>query len=222
MQYIITFLEGVITFVSPCLLPMLPVYISYFGGTKDDRRGTRTLFNAFGFVLGFTILFVVMGAMAGTLGRLLNQFQTAINILCGAVVVVFGLNYLGALNIPILNKMHGPNGVKRPGFWSSVLFGIVFAVCWTPCMGAFLGSALAMAASQASAFKGVLLLLLYSMGLGIPFLVSAVLIEKLKGALGFIKRNYKVVMGVCGGLLVAVGVLIMTGLMGRLIALLSF
>lgn len=137
MQYVIAFLEGVVTFLSPCLLPMLPVYLSYFaaGGPRTTRR---TLAGALGFVAGFTAVFVALGALAGTLGGLLRQYQTLVNLVCGGVVILFGLNFLGVLH---LDLFHG-SAARAPqggGFWQSAVFGAVFSVGWTPCVGAFLG-----------------------------------------------------------------------------------
>lgn len=220
MQYFISFLEGIITFISPCLLPMLPIYISYFAGGREIST-KKTVLNALGFVLGFTIVFTALGALAGTLGSFLIKYQTIVNIVCGAVVVFFGLNFLGVLK---LNLFHGINGdveTDNMGFFSAMLFGMIFSVGWTPCVGAFLGSALMLASTQGHIFKGVLMLLCYSLGLGIPFLISAVLIDKLKGAFLFIKKNYQIINIICGVFLVIVGFSMATGLLGRLLALLS-
>ena len=220
MQYFIAFLEGIITFISPCLLPLLPVYVSYFAG-GEERTVTRTLKNAAGFVAGFTVLFVLMGALAGTGGGFLQKYQTAVNVVTGLVVIFFGLNFLGVLRINLFRGMkHSPESGKM-GFFSSMLFGMVFSIGWTPCVGAFLGSALMLASQQGQAAAGVLMLLAYSLGLGIPFLASAVLIDRLKNAFQFIKRNYKIINIVSGTLLILVGVLMMTGLLGRLLAVLS-
>ena len=151
------------------------------------------------------------------------RYGTAVNIVTGLVVVVFGFNYLGVLNIPFLNRtFHTGANVRDLGFRSSILFGIVFSVGWTPCVSAFLGSALMMASQQGSVVQGILMLLVFSLGLGIPFLVSAVLIERLKTAFNFIKRNYKVINAVSGGLLVIVGILMMTGTFGYFLSLLAF
>ncbi len=219
MQYFISFLEGIITFISPCLLPMLPIYISYFagGGIRSTRK---TLLGAGGFVAGFTIMFVLMGALAGTVGSFLTKHQTAVNIVSGLIVIFFGLNFLGVFR---LNLFRGGNGVakKQTGFFSALLFGIVFSVGWTPCVGAFLGSALMLASQQAHVVKGMLLLLSYSLGLGLPFLVSAVLIDRLKSAFHWIKQNYKIINLVSGCLLVLIGVLMATGTLGKLLQLLS-
>ena len=214
MQYIISFLEGIVTFISPCLLPMLPIYISYFAG-GGERSTTRTLRCAFGFVLGFTAVFVAMGALAGTVGSFLVRHQTIVNIVLGAVVIFFGLNYLGVLNLNLFRGMRGEVKTADMNFLSAFVFGVVFSVGWTPCVGVFLGSALMLASQQGSALVGTLMLLSYSAGLGVPFLVSAVLIDQLKGAFGFIKKNYAVINKVCGSLLIAVGVLMATGLLNR-------
>lgn len=222
MQYAVSFLEGIITFVSPCLLPMLPIYISYFaGGGEAGRAGT--LKNAAGFILGFTTVFLLMGAFAGTIGRLLRQYSAAVNLIAGSVVVIFGLNYLGILNIGFLNRQSERQvNVRNLGFFSSYVFGFIFSVSWTPCVGAFLGSALMLASQEGSALQGMLMLLSYSLGLGIPFFFSALLIDRLKGAFDMIKRNYGVINKVSGGLLVLIGVFMMTGKMGQLLSLLTF
>lgn len=219
MQYFIAFLEGIITFISPCLLPMIPLYVSYFAGGKE-RNTKKTIKNALGFIFGFTIVFVLMGALAGTFGQLLNEYKKIVDIVTGLIVIFFGLNFLGVFK---LNIFKGSKKAKTEnlGFLSSMIFGIVFSIGWTPCVGAFLGSALMMAASQGQATEGIIMLLLYSLGLGVPFFISAILIDKLRGAFTFIKKHYKVINTVCGCLLVVVGVLMATGLFGKFISLLS-
>ena len=214
MQYVISFLEGIVTFISPCLLPMLPIYISYFAGGGERTTG-KTLRCASGFVLGFTAVFVAMGALAGTLGSFLIRYQTIVNIVLGSIVVLFGLNFLGVLNLNLFKGMRGEVKTRDMNFLSAFVFGVVFSVGWTPCVGVFLGSALMLASQQGSAVMGTLMLLSYSLGLGVPFLVSAVLIDQLKSAFTFIKRNYGVINKVCGGLLIVVGVLMMTGMLTR-------
>ena len=220
MQYVISFLEGIVTFISPCLLPMLPIYISYFAGGGERSTG-KTLRCASGFVLGFTAVFVAMGALAGTVGSFFIRYQTIVNIVLGGIVVLFGLNFLGILNLNLFKGMRGEVKTRDMNFWSAFLFGVVFSVGWTPCVGVFLGSALMLASQQGSAVMGTLMLLSYSLGLGVPFLVSAVLIDQLKSAFTFIKRNYGVINKVCGGLLIVVGVLMMTGMLTRMLNVLS-
>ena len=220
MQYFIAFLEGIITFISPCLLPMLPVYVSYFAGSKDTSTA-KTLKNALAFVLGFTTVFVAMGALAGTVGHFLSQYQVVVNIITGLVVVFFGLNFIGVFNLNIFKGINSNIDKNNLGFFSSLLFGIVFSIGWTPCVGAFLGSALMLASQQGQVLTGVIMLLLYSLGLGIPFVLSAVLIDKLKSTFNFIKKNYKVINIVSGAILILVGVLMMTGLMTKFVAILA-
>ena len=220
MQYVISFLEGIVTFISPCLLPMLPIYISYFAGGGERTTG-KTLRCASGFVLGFTAVFVAMGALAGTVGSFLIRYQTVVNIVLGSIVVLFGLNFLGVLNLNLFKGMRGVVKTRDMNFLSAFVFGVVFSVGWTPCVGVFLGSALMLASQQGSAVMGTLMLLSYSLGLGVPFLVSAVLIDQLKSAFTFIKRNYGVINKVCGGLLIVVGVLMATGMLTRILNILS-
>lgn len=220
MQYMISFLEGIITFISPCLLPMLPIYISYFAG-GGERSTKKTMKCALGFILGFTIVFVSMGALAGTIGSFLKSHQQTVNIVSGVIVILFGLNFLGILK---LNLFHGTKksvNTTDLGFFTSALFGIIFSVGWTPCVGAFLGSALMLASQQGHVLTGMIMLLCYSLGLGIPFIISALLIDKLKSTFAFIKKNYRVINMVCGGFLIVIGVLMATGTMGRFLSLLS-
>ena len=217
LQYLISFLEGIITFISPCLLPMLPIYLSYFAGGSQERSMKRTLTCVLGFVLGFTVVFVAMGALAGTLGSFLLKYQTAVNLVSGAVIIFFGLNFLGVLKVNLFRGAQRQVDTSDMGFLSSALFGVVFSVGWTPCVGAFLGSALVMASQQGQTLTGMLMLLCYSLGLGVPFLFSAVLIDRLKSAFDFIKRHYGIINTVCGLLLIAVGLLMATGLLGRLL-----
>lgn len=219
MQYLISFLEGMITFISPCLLPMLPIYLSYFAG-GGQRSTKKTLIGACGFVLGFTAVFVAMGALAGTLGSFVNRYQTAVNVISGLVVILFGLNYMGLLKLNLFRGSVSIN-VNPNGFFSSVLFGVIFSVGWTPCVGAFLGSALILASQQGHVLEGMGMLLAYSAGLGIPFLVSALLIDKLKTAFNWIRSHYHMINLVSGAMLVFVGVLMATGTLGRILSWLS-
>ena len=220
MQYVIAFLEGIITFISPCLLPMLPIYISYFAGGGERTIG-KTLKGAVGFVLGFTVVFVALGALAGTVGSFLKEYQTAVNIVSGLIVVLFGLNFLGVFKLNIFNGGQHSVDTKNMGFFSAFVFGLIFSVGWTPCVGAFLGSALMLASQQGHVLEGMLMLLAYSLGLGIPFVLSAILIDYLKSAFAWIKRNYRIINIVCGSLLIVIGVLMATGTLGYLMSLLS-
>ncbi len=220
MQYMISFIEGIITFISPCLLPMLPIYASYFAG-GGQRNTKRTLLNAIGFVCGFTLIFVAMGAFAGTVGSFLKKYQTTVSIISGLIVIFFGLNYLGVFKFNIFGGLKTKAKTDNLGFLSSLVFGIVFSISWTPCVGTFLGSALVLASQQGQVLAGMLMLLLYSLGLGIPFILSAVLIDKFKSTFDFIKNHYKTINYICGSLLILIGILLATGTLGKLITLLS-
>ena len=222
MQYLISFLEGIITFISPCLLPMLPIYISYFAGNQTGKKHAAVK-NASGFVLGFTLVFVTMGAFAGTLGTLLSRYALAVNIVSGAVVIAIGLNFIGVFKIGFFNQSHSKSAkVKELGFFTSLVFGVVFSLGWTPCVGAFLGSALLLASQQGSIATGIGMLLCYSAGLGIPFLASAIMIERLKSSFNWIKAHYTAINRVSGAFLIVLGFLMMTGLMGKFLAALTF
>jgi len=212
MQYLITFLEGIVSFLSPCMLPMLPVYLAYFSGKQNSR--SHTLANAGMFVLGFTLIFAGMGLFAGTLGSLLTAHQSAVNLICGLVMIFLGVSELGAFELSFLKGYAG--AVKITGLFSAFLFGGIYAVSLTPCIGVFLGSALMLASASASAGKGLLLLILYSSGLGIPFLLSAVLIEQLGNAFDSIKKNYAMINRICGVMLILAGILTMTGIFSRI------
>lgn len=208
MEYVLTFLEGIMTFISPCILPLLPIYLSYFAGQSsvEKEKNNTAIKNALGFVIGFTIVFVLLGVFASSLGALLQQYQGIISIVFGIVVIVFGLQFMEIVKLPFLNKTAKLQVKwKNINFGKAILFGMVFSIGWTPCVGAFLGSALMMVASQGEMVKGIVLLLLYSIGLGIPFVLSAVLIEKLKGAFDVIKKHYKIVNILSGIVLVVMG-----------------
>lgn len=209
MQFVITFLEGLISFISPCMLPLLPLYISYFAGGADKKH--RVFLRALSFIAGFTLVFSLLGLFAGTLGAFLARYRTAVNIISGLIVVVFGLSYLDIIKLPFFKGMQ--KGRTANSVISAFLFGIIYSVSLTPCIGAFLGSALMLASASGTALRGVMLLVTYSLGLGVPFVISAVLIEKLNSAFTFIKRHYRVINICCGLFLIAVGVLMMFGLM---------
>ena len=216
LEALTTLIEGLITFISPCVLPMIPVYVLYFAGSSEGKQARRTLLRALSFVLGFTALFVLLGVFAGSLGGLLVRYQSEVNLICGMIMILFGLHYAGILHITLLEKTVKPDVQVQPkGYLSCVLLGAVFAVGWTPCTGPLLGSAMMLAASKGSMFSGALLLACYSLGMGIPFVLCALLIDRVKGAFAAIKRHYKVINRVCGVFLVVVGLTMMTGLYSR-------
>ena len=206
MEFLFTFIEGFASFISPCLLPMIPIYISYFAG-KDDKKISKTLINACGFVLGFTAVFILLAIFASELGIILSENIKYIKIIFGIIIIILGLNYMDVLNINFLNKINIKKAnSKNLNFIKSFIFGILFSISWTPCIGTFLSSALLMVAKEQEMIKGILLMLAYSIGLGIPFIISAILIEKLKEVFNFIKNNYKIVKKISGVILILMGI----------------
>lgn len=220
MPYLLSFLEGLITFISPCLLPMLPIYLAYFGGGGGNSRSGMVK-NILTFILGFSLVFMAMGALAGSLGFLLRKHRVLINLLTGAVVVFFGLQYLGIFRISIFRGLG--TGKAREGFtpWKSFVFGLTFSLAWTPCLGSFLGAALMLAGQQAHMVEGLAMLLAYSMGLAIPFFLSALLIDHLESTFDGIKAHYGTIQKISGIALVVMGFLMATGLLQAFFAVLS-
>jgi len=208
----LTFVEGVLAFLSPCILPMIPIYLLYLGGQEggEKNQGARLLRNTLGFVLGFSLIFITLGATASALGALISEHRILLQRLGGVFVIAFGLNYLGLFKIGFLNRSRslGAN-TQNLRFWSSLLFGAAFSLGWTPCLGAFLGTALLMASSMDTLYQGMALLLTFSLGLGIPFLLTALLWSRLQNAFGFIKRNLGIIQTISGVLLIVVGLLML-------------
>lgn len=219
VNYFLSFIEGFLTFLSPCILPLLPVYIFYLAGESFDdkggidkgKRGTL-IFNSVAFVVGFTIVFVILGATATTFGSFLKMHQVILQKISGIIMVVFGLNYLGVFKLKFLNfEKRFEYNFKKLGFFNSVLLGVVFAFGWTPCGGQFLAVALLTAANSDTILIGMYLLLLYSLGLGIPFIVVAVIFGKVKAAIKYIQKYSKVINIISGVVLILAGILVFTG-----------
>ena len=208
MDYIFTFLEGVASFISPCLLPMLPIYISYFVG-ENDKKTSKAVINALGFVLGFSTIFLILSIFASQLGIIISNNIKYIKIIFGIIIILFGLNYMEILRIKFLNKSKEiKNNVKDLTFIKAVIFGILFSISWTPCIGTFLSSALLLVAKQQNMLEGIFLMIVYCIGLGIPFVISVLLIEKLKEMFNFIKKNYNIIKKISGIILIIMGIYI--------------
>lgn len=209
--FALIFAEGLLAFLSPCILPMIPIYLLYLGGSETkEKTVTRLVVNTLGFIVGFSLVFVFLGATASALGSLVVENRLLLQRVGGVVVIVFGLNYLGVLRIGFLNRTRAMGAeTKNLRFWSSLLFGAAFSLGWTPCLGAFLGTALLVASNADTLYQGMGLLLTFSLGLGIPFLITAVLWNKLQNTFGFIKRNLQVIQIISGVLLIVVGLLLL-------------
>jgi cytochrome c-type biogenesis protein len=196
---------------------MLPIYFSYLAGTSGNDKTqnaagkSNLLANSFAFVLGFTLVFVALGATVTTLGHFLINNRSLLQKISGLIMMVFGLSFMGILNLKFLNMEKRLDfKFEKLRFFSSILFGMVFGFGWTPCLGTFLGSALALASSSKTITQGVLLLLVYSIGLGIPFILTSVLFEKVKGAFKLIQKHSRTISIVSGILLVIAGILVFT------------
>lgn len=206
MEYIFTFLEGIASFISPCILPMLPIYISYFVG-KEENKTSKAVINSIGFVLGFTIVFLILSIFASQLGTLVSQYIKYIKIIFGIIIILLGLSYMEIIKTKFLNKGNQIKAdTKNLNFIKSLVFGILFSISWTPCIGTFLSAALLLIAKQQDMVRGITLMIVYSIGLGIPFIISAVLIEKLREIFNFIKKNYNIIKKISGMILVIMGI----------------
>ena len=208
----LAFGAGLLSFVSPCVLPLVPVYLSYVTGVRVDQLGRerrRVLLVSLLFVAGFTAVFVLLGASAGGIGRVLVQYRHALAVLAGAFIVFSGLVVAGVVRLPERAVSSAP-GVRGPA--GAFVTGAALAIGWTPCVGYVLGAILSMAATSSSALSGALLLLVYSLGLGVPFVLAALAFDWLMARLAAVKRHYQVVQVTAGVVLVVVGVLLMVGL----------
>jgi len=194
----------------------LPVYLAYFAAGEQNRR--RTLINAFGFVIGFSVVFAALGAFAGTLGGLLRDYAMIVNIVTGVIVIALGLHFLGLLKLRFMQKLQTRQvDVKQLRFGSSVLFGLAFSVGWSACAGPMLGLALTQAAQVGGTLTGTVMLLFYAMGIGLPLVACALLMDQLKSAIDFLRRHQKAIHIASGVLLIVLGILMATGVMERII-----
>jgi cytochrome c-type biogenesis protein len=217
-------LAGLLSFLSPCVLPLIPGYLSFISGVsvedltireKAKSHTFKVFLNTLLFVIGFSLVFVVFGALAPQIGAIL-KYKGIFSKVAGVLVFVFGLHVAGVFRIRALNyekRFH--TGRKKMGVIGSMFIGMAFAFGWTPCIGPILAAILTLASQQSTISQGVVLLLFYSAGLGIPFIVTALLFNYLIGAFGFLKRHFRAVEIISGGLLMIVGVLIFFDLLQR-------
>ena len=220
----LAFAAGLLSFVSPCVLPLLPAYLSFMTGLTtaelagEDRSTARVLVPALLFVLGFSLVFVGLGASASLLGQVLAQYRAVIEKIAGIAVVAFGVLMLGIIKVPWLyGEVRADMGRARAfGRGAAVVMGMAFAAGWTPCVGPILGSILALAGASGSAARGALLLLAYSAGLGVPFVLVALLFGRVRPLLSWLGRHSLVINRVAGVVLIVVGLLIFSGRLGLL------
>jgi cytochrome c-type biogenesis protein len=212
------FVAGFLSFVSPCVLPLIPGYISFISGlTLEEMRGTATprssrpkvLLASLAFVLGFTVVFVAAGASASALGKFMYAHAPLLEKIAGTILVILGLHMMGVLRIRFLENDRRIHTQRKPaGPIGAFVVGTAFAFAWTPCIGPILGGILAMAASRESVGEGMQMLAVYSLGLGVPFLLTSIAIDRFFAAAARIRRYYRLIELVSGGLLILVGVLI--------------
>jgi cytochrome c-type biogenesis protein len=222
ITYFAALFAGFISFISPCVLPLVPVYISFISGVsmddlyRGDRQQQTTLRVIMGslmFISGFTVVFVLLGATATFVGGFLLHNLGVISKIAGVVLIIFGLHVAGFIRIPFLNsEARFQTGNKPMSAVGAFVVGSAFAFGWTPCIGPILGAILAVAGSQDTVGQGMLLLLVYSLGLGIPFFLTAVATQRLLRAMNRLKKHFKIVELVSGGFLIAIGVMMVFNL----------
>ncbi len=213
----IAFFAGLVSFLSPCVLPLVPGYLSYMSGvgtsSKDAGRQIPAWLVAVAFVAGFTLIFVALGATATLLGSVLTQNKVLFGRVGGVFIIVLGLVFMGVLKVPFLYREARWHPTPEAGIWGSVVLGGAFAFGWSPCIGATMGAVLAMAAGQGATGgpgQGAFLLAIYSLGLGIPFVLAGIGVSRLTGTMAALRRHTRRINLVAGILLVVVGVLFVT------------
>ena len=214
-------LGGLISFLSPCVLPLVPPYLCYMAGVSMDqltgvgdrqRAATRVVFSALAFVLGFTTVFVLLGAGASVLGQYINRYAMELSYVAGAAIIIMGLHFLGVFRIPLLYREARVNVQRKPaGVVGAYIIGLAFAFGWTPCIGPVLATILAIAGSEDSVQRGMVLLAVYSLGLGIPFLLAAAFAGQFMGVMQRFRKHMGTVEKVMGALLVLTGFLFISG-----------
>ena len=227
---IAAFVAGLLSFLSPCVLPLVPGYVSLISGAtvedlqSSDRRLLRTvMLHSVTFVLGFSVVFIALGAVATSVGQFANQYHALLTKIAGAVVIIFGLHLTGLLKIKALyadKRLHNVKGSSSVA--GSFLVGFAFAFGWTPCIGPILAAILVLAETQDTVLKGILLLAIYSLGLAVPFLLTSLGVDRFLAFYGRFRRHLHTVEVISGVLLIAVGVLIFLNNLRLLSGYLSF
>ncbi len=214
---IVAFLAGISSFLMPCILPMVPIYIMYLTGNIDENKSKiSTIYRALGFVSGFIIIFVLMGMTATIIGQVLVKYKTIIIKISGVVIIIFGIFMTGIFKKLKFKQFNikGPQNVN--GFFSAMLMGLAFGAGWTPCFAPILGSIVALAATSETFVKGVILLLVYSLGLAIPFLLTAIFINVFERHISKIQKFTKYLPLISGIIIIIYGILLLTNTMSKI------
>src|SRR5690242_10494242 len=213
-------LAGLVSFLSPCVLPLVPPYLVFLAGTSLERLAEAepppqvrrdTVIAAVLFVLGFSTIFVALGASASAVGAVMRYYSNELAVVAGIAIIVMGLHFLGVTPIALLHRQARIHVAKPVGLWGAYVMGLAFALGWTPCIGPILAAILAVAASRATVAKGAGLLAVYSLGLGVPFIIAAFAVEPFAAFLARFKKYLRRVEQVMGGLLVLTGIAFLTG-----------
>jgi len=226
------FIAGLVSFLSPCVLPLVPGYISIVSGSSLDQLKARSkeaslsrtvLLNSVMFIVGFSITFILLGASATWIGQVLVSRMRLLGQLAGLILIVFGIHLMGIFKINFLYKDKRFHNVEKPrGLFGALVLGLAFAFGWTPCIGPILAGILTLASTKQTVSQGMFLLSIYSAGLGIPFLLTSLALNKFLTFYSRFKKHFHAVEVVSGALVIAVGVLILTGSLTRLATWLSF
>ena len=218
ISYIVAFTAGLLSFFSPCVLPLVPAYIANLAGVTAIDPKTRTsylpaLFHSLSFVLGFSLIFIALGASVGLIGTSITAHSTLLRQIAGGVIILFGIFIIAAFKLPWLNyeKRLNLTSGRNPGYPRSLIIGAIFALGWTPCIGPILGAILALAWSSQTVGQGALLLVVYSLGLGIPFVLIGLAWGAIMPLWKGINRRLGIISIISGLLLIAVGILMLTG-----------
>jgi cytochrome c-type biogenesis protein len=225
VTFLAALVAGLVSFLSPCVLPLVPPYLVFLAGTSLERFADKeleprvrreTVLAAALFVLGFSTVFVALGASASAIGSLIRAYSGPLATVAGVVIIVMGLHFLGLTPIGLLHRQKRMEVSKPVGLWGAYVIGLAFAFGWTPCIGPILAAILAVAASEQTVAKGASLLAVYSLGLGIPFIVAAFAVEPFAAFLARFKKYLRRVEQVMGGLLVLTGIAFLTGSIGTM------
>lgn len=221
LSLLIATLAGVLSFLSPCVLPIVPPYLAFMAGSSVEEmskgRDRKVIAMAAFFVMGLSTVFIFLGFAASAFGQVFLQYQTQMGMVAGAVIILFGLHFLGLLKIPFLyREARFDAGDQSGSLFGAYILGLAFAFGWTPCIGPVLGTILSLAAQEGSIERGVIMMAFYAMGLGLPFMLAAIFMRKFLGVMTSLRKHMGMIEKVMGVMLVVVGVMLLTGTFAEL------